>query len=88
MARCTLCDKKAVSGSNVSHSQVHTKRKFKPNLQKVSGLLLCTTCLRTIKKVANKEEARIEAMKAVKAKAAEDKESAVEDIVPEAAPAK
>lgn len=55
MARCTICDKKAVSGSNVSHSQVHTKRKFKPNLQKVNGLLLCTQCLRTIKKIARAE---------------------------------
>ena len=59
MARCTLCDKKAVAGSNVSHSQVHTKRRFKPNLQKVSGLLLCTQCLRTIKKVAGKETASV-----------------------------
>lgn len=50
MARCTLCEKKAVSGSNVSHSQIHTKRKFKPNLQKVNGLTLCAQCLRTLKK--------------------------------------
>ncbi len=56
MARCTLCDKKAVSGSNVSHSQVHTKRKFKPNLQKVNGLVLCTKCLKTIKMIARKED--------------------------------
>lgn len=57
MARCTLCDKKAVSGSNVSHSQVHTKRKFKPNLQKVNGLILCTKCLKTIRTIARKEDA-------------------------------
>lgn len=50
MARCMLCDKKSVAGSNVSHSQVHTKRKFKPNLQKVNGFVLCTQCLRTLKK--------------------------------------
>lgn len=54
MARCQICDKKAVSGSNVSHSQVHTKRKFKPNLQKVNGILLCAKCLRSIKKIAVK----------------------------------
>ena len=59
MARCTICDKKAVSGSNVSHSQVHTKRRFKPNLQKVSGLVLCTKCLRTIKKIAGEESAKL-----------------------------
>jgi large subunit ribosomal protein L28 len=47
MARCTICDKKAVSGSYVSHSQRHTKRLFKPNLQKVQGILVCTACLRT-----------------------------------------
>lgn len=73
MARCTICDKKAVSGSNVSHSQIHTKRKFKPNLQKVSGLLLCTQCLRTIKKVAEKEQVKIEAAEAAKAKAEDEK---------------
>lgn len=52
MARCTICRKRAASGSNVSHSQIHTKRKFKPNLQKVNGLLLCTRCLKSIKKIA------------------------------------
>ena len=55
MARCVICDKKAVAGSNVSHSQVHTKRKFKPNLQKVNGLLLCTRCLKSIRKISSKE---------------------------------
>lgn len=55
MARCAICDKKAVSGSNVSHSQVHTKRKFKPNLQKVNGIVLCTKCLRSIRRVAETE---------------------------------
>ncbi|MFA7244458.1 MAG: 50S ribosomal protein L28 [Patescibacteria group bacterium] len=50
MAKCSICGKGAVSGSNVSHSQVHTKRKFKPNLQKVNGVVLCTSCLRTMDK--------------------------------------
>jgi len=50
MARCTICEKRAVSGNTVSHSEIHTKRKFKPNIQKVNGLLLCTKCLRTIKR--------------------------------------
>ncbi|MCX6808768.1 MAG: 50S ribosomal protein L28 [Candidatus Berkelbacteria bacterium] len=51
MARCAICTKSAVAGNQVSHSQIHTKRKFKPNLQKVSGLMLCTRCLKTIKKI-------------------------------------
>lgn len=49
MARCSLCKKSAVSGNIVSHSQIHTKRKFRPNLQKVNGLVLCTRCLKSIK---------------------------------------
>ncbi len=50
MAKCALCQKRAASGNAVSHSQIHTKRKFKPNLQKVNGVVLCTKCLRTIRK--------------------------------------
>ena len=50
MAKCSICKKTAVVGSNVSHSQVHAKRKFKPNLQKVNGVVLCTRCLRTMDK--------------------------------------
>lgn len=50
MAKCALCQKRAVSGNAVSHSQIHTKRRFKPNLQKVNGVVLCTKCLRTIRK--------------------------------------
>lgn len=51
MAKCTLCNKGAVSGNQISHSQIHTKRRFKANLQKVNGLLLCTRCLKTIKTI-------------------------------------
>ncbi|MEI7792003.1 MAG: L28 family ribosomal protein [Candidatus Berkelbacteria bacterium] len=50
MGRCAICTKSAVSGSQISHSQIHTKRKFKANLQKVGGTLVCTRCLKTIKK--------------------------------------
>ena len=64
MARCTLCCKSATAGSAVSHSQIHTKRKFSPNLQKVNGLLLCTRCLKTINKQkkieAEKKQERLE----------------------------
>ena len=51
MASCTICRKSAATGNRVSHSQIHTKRKFKPNLQKVNGLVLCTRCLKTIKSI-------------------------------------
>jgi len=47
MAICSICGKSKVVGSNVSHSQAHTKRFFRPNLQKVNGVVICTRCLRT-----------------------------------------
>jgi large subunit ribosomal protein L28 len=72
MATCTICRKRAVSGNAVSHSQIHTKRRFKPNLQKVNGLVLCTSCLKTIKTAQRiereKEQARKEAAEAEAAK--------------------
>jgi len=33
--RCEICGKEPVAGKNVSHSNRHTPRRFKPNLQKV-----------------------------------------------------
>lgn len=57
MARCTICQKTARSGSAVSHAQNHTKRRFKPNLQKVNGLVLCTKCLKTIKTIQREDTA-------------------------------
>ena len=58
MAMCERCGKTKRSGNNVSHSNVHTKRLFRPNIQKstvlVNGLprqlKLCTRCIRTIAK--------------------------------------
>jgi large subunit ribosomal protein L28 len=60
--RCEICGKGPVAGSNVSHSKVHTRRRFMPNLvtahvvprggglpQKVR---VCTRCLRTSAKTA------------------------------------
>ncbi|HEY8655246.1 MAG TPA: 50S ribosomal protein L28 [Candidatus Limnocylindria bacterium] len=48
---CALCGKHAAFGSNVSHSKVHTKRRFDANLHpamiKGVKLLVCTRCLRT-----------------------------------------
>jgi large subunit ribosomal protein L28 len=75
MARCTLCQKGPVSGSAVSHSQIHTKRTFKPNLQKVNGLLLCTKCLKAIKKTKRVEEAQIAERAAELQKAKEEEAS-------------
>ncbi|HMB31896.1 MAG TPA: 50S ribosomal protein L28 [Desulfohalobiaceae bacterium] len=52
---CEICGKKPQVGYNVSHANNKTKRRFKPNLQKVraqlsSGkverIVVCTRCLR------------------------------------------
>jgi len=60
MARkCVICGKKPVVGMTVSHSMIHTKRKFMPNLQKVNIILagrkvkeyVCTKCLKAGKAV-------------------------------------
>jgi len=58
MATCEKCGKKTAFGHNRSHSMRATKRKFKPNLQKVSVYqdghmvkkTLCTRCIRTLVK--------------------------------------
>jgi len=58
MAMCEMCGKTKQSGNNVSHSNVHTKRLFRPNIQKstvlVNGiprqLKICTRCIRTMAK--------------------------------------
>jgi len=55
MARkCIICGKKPGAGHTVSHSNIKTKRRFMPNLQKVRILLkgkpsreyVCTKCLK------------------------------------------
>jgi large subunit ribosomal protein L28 len=59
MAKCDLCGKSPSFGNNVSHSKVHTKRRWKANIQKVTmvkdgkpeRLNLCTRCLRTLNKM-------------------------------------
>ena len=43
-AYCEICQKGAMSGMNVSHSHLKTKRKWKPNIQRVN---VCTRCLRS-----------------------------------------
>jgi large subunit ribosomal protein L28 len=56
--KCELCQKKMMSGHNVSHSMRHTKRQWKPNVQKTTvfkggraiKMKLCSRCLRTAAK--------------------------------------
>ena len=58
--RCEICGKRPMTGFNVSHSKVHTKRRFMPNLQSAHITLkgrivrakVCTRCLRTQAKAA------------------------------------
>jgi large subunit ribosomal protein L28 len=58
MAMCEMCGKTKQSGNNVSHSNVHTKRLFRPNIQKTTVLVnglpkqikVCTRCIRTMAK--------------------------------------
>jgi large subunit ribosomal protein L28 len=58
MAKCQICGKSPSFGHNVSHSNVKTKRQWKPNIQKVTvysdgkrqKMNLCTRCLRTLNK--------------------------------------
>ncbi len=60
---CAICAKTATYGSNVSHSKVHTRRRFDANLHValIDGrkLLVCTRCRRTQTKttrMAKKQE--------------------------------
>lgn len=53
--RCTICGKGVQTGMKVSHSNIRTKRKWAPNLQRVKAIvngspkriLVCTRCLRS-----------------------------------------
>ena len=53
--KCYICEKSIVTGMNVSHSHIRTKRTWKPNLQQVRAIvegapkriLVCTRCLRS-----------------------------------------
>ncbi|MFA7653682.1 MAG: 50S ribosomal protein L28 [Candidatus Magasanikbacteria bacterium] len=48
---CTICGKKAIRANRVSHSNIKTPRRQKPNLQflTINGkrLRACSTCRRT-----------------------------------------
>lgn len=56
--KCNKCGKGSQSGNLVSHAKNRTKRRFKPNLKKVTlkvdgikqSQLLCISCLRMVKK--------------------------------------
>jgi large subunit ribosomal protein L28 len=58
-ARCDICGRKSQYGNRVSHSNRHTKRVFKVNLQhrrleidgRMQNVRTCTRCLRTMVKV-------------------------------------
>lgn len=58
MAKCDRCGKSLAFGHNVSHSVVHTRRQWKPNIQRVvvledgvpKRMRLCTRCIRTVQK--------------------------------------
>ncbi len=53
--RCFYCDKTPVSGNKISHSNIKTKTRYFPNLQKVRAFVegisrrvsVCTRCLRS-----------------------------------------
>jgi len=55
-----MCGKGPQYGNNVSFSQRHTKRRWMPNVQKVTiqqgersvRLYVCTRCLRTLSKTS------------------------------------
>ena len=52
---CEICGKKPLVGNNVSHAHNKTKRRFKPNLQRVRAvykgrtkrIVVCTRCIRS-----------------------------------------
>lgn len=60
MAKCDVCGKGPQFGHNVSFSMKHTKRQFKPNIQKATFFedgkkvrkYICTRCLKTHSKSA------------------------------------
>jgi large subunit ribosomal protein L28 len=53
--RCFYCDKVPVSGNKISHSNIKTKTRYFPNLQRVRASIegvskrvqVCTRCLRS-----------------------------------------
>ena len=64
--KCTLTGKGPMSGSNVSHSMRHTRRRWNVNLQnttividgKKTRVRISTAAMRTLRKNAKKAEAK------------------------------
>lgn len=60
MAKCDVCGKGPQFGHNVSHSMRHTKRTWKPNMQRVrvvkngveKRVYMCANCIKTRQKTA------------------------------------
>ena len=56
--QCQICKKAGMSGNNISHSNRHTKTRFKANVHKqtislngkVQRVKICSRCLRTMHK--------------------------------------
>ena len=52
---CEICNKGPMSGMNVAHSHLKTKRRWYPNIQRVRAIVdgevkrvnVCTRCLRS-----------------------------------------
>ena len=59
---CDICGKGPVTGSNVSHANNHTKRRWLPNIQETKAVIngrtmrikVCTKCLRSGKVIKPK----------------------------------
>lgn len=55
MAKCEICGKTPQSGMQISHSHIRTKRKWRPNIQRVNAIIngspkrinVCTRCLKS-----------------------------------------
>lgn len=58
---CYICSKRKVSGNQVSHSHIATRRTWGANLQKkavdvdgkLTNVYICTKCLKTLNKENN-----------------------------------
>ncbi len=58
MAKCEFCGKSPQFGHNVSHSNVRTKRMWRPNVQKATivingverSVMICAKCLKSLSK--------------------------------------
>ena len=63
--RCEICLKSGMSGNNVSHSNRHTKTRFKANVHKQTvfhdgkhvKVKICSRCLRSMTKSAKVKKA-------------------------------